>query len=96
MALTEREAQVLGVLSPLDIAEALTVREIRARSGLAHTTTARALDGLRRGGFVRRTERSPATWRATDQGRITGRARGYREYATEVTRRGVPKSEAAS
>lgn len=83
MALTEREAKVLGILCPLEPTEALTASEIRAQSGLAHTTTIRALARLERGGFAHRNYRSPAAWRATDRGRLVARAAVYQEYSTE-------------
>ncbi|MFB7718405.1 hypothetical protein [Nocardia sp. NPDC056100] len=80
MALTEREAIVLGRLSALKPTGALTVRQLCEKTGLTPRAARRALHRLTATGLALSTVHNPATWRATERGRVTVNNRRYRDY----------------
>lgn len=81
MALTEPEAKVLGALSHLDTAQALTVRQICGTTGLTDRTARAALSRLARSGLALSTKQTPANWRPTERGLLAVRTPPYRDYA---------------
>ncbi|MFB7717557.1 hypothetical protein [Nocardia sp. NPDC056100] len=82
MALTESEARVLAALSRPEFPAALTVRQLCAATGLTAGATRRALHGLSHTGLALSTLHSPATWQATQRGRLTIHTPIYRDYLT--------------
>ncbi|MEV6767091.1 winged helix-turn-helix transcriptional regulator [Nocardia sp. NPDC051030] len=81
MALTESEAKVLGALSALDVAGAMSVRQLCGRTGLNAAPIRRALRRLSNDGLALGTQWSPASWRCTDRGRLAVGKATYRECA---------------
>ncbi|AYF77803.1 hypothetical protein D7D52_32785 [Nocardia yunnanensis] len=81
MAFTEPEAKVLGALSNLDPAEALTVRQLGRATRLPETSIHRALLRLSRTGLAMGTLQGPARWRCTNRGRLAITRPVCREYA---------------
>ncbi|MFB7716384.1 hypothetical protein [Nocardia sp. NPDC056100] len=81
MALTEHEAKVLGALSCLDVASALSVRELGRCTGLTESSIRKALMRLSRSGLALGTVQGPSRWRPTRRGRLAIALPSYREYA---------------
>lgn len=84
MALSEREATVLGVLGSLDSAGSMTVAQLGTRTGFSAGSTRKLLRELALRGFVLESRGIPTGWRATSSGRCAIRVRGYRDYLVRV------------
>ncbi|MEC3951704.1 hypothetical protein VMT65_01535 [Nocardia sp. CDC153] len=85
MALTEVEAKTLGALCASEPVDALTVRQIRLRTGLGERSIRHALSRLARTGLVLSTRQWPTKWRSTDRGRLAVKKSLYREFIAEAT-----------
>ena len=91
MALTEPQAKVLGALDE-DHAQALTVRELRARTGLSAQCARDAARQLAYDGLATSTDSIPTYVSITGTGRAEISRSVYREYRTTKAREIRPVS----